>query len=229
VGATVPEMGTNVPNMSTPCNASPIATALFGDTRRTLLALLFGHPDQAWHVRQIIRLVGAGHGAVQRELQRLTLAGILVRRVAGQQVYYQVDQNCSIFAELRSLVVKTVGVADVLRAALATLSDRITVAFIYGSVARGDLKSGSDVDVMVVGHVTFADVVLALRPTQDTLGREVNPSVYSVDEFRQRAATGDHFLNSIVNEPMMFLLGGQDDIEAMAGPQVAHPSHDQST
>ena len=126
---------------------------LFGQTRRRVLAWLLGHADEAFYLRQIVRQTGAAHGAVQRELSALTSAGILQRTVAGRQVYFQANRDSPIFPELRSLLLKTTGAVDVLREALAPLADRIVLAFVFGSVARGDLRNDSDIDLLVVGEV----------------------------------------------------------------------------
>jgi uncharacterized protein len=179
-------MVTIAPNMSTAPSDSNLSTALFGRTRRAILAQLYGHPDEAYYLRQLVRSAGPGLGAVQREDARLAGAGIIQRTARGRQVYYQANPACPLFGELKSLVVKTTGVGDVLREALAPLAGRIRVAFIYGSVARTEQRSGSDVDLMVIGDVSFGDVVSALETAQKTLGREINPTVYSPAEFRPK-------------------------------------------
>ncbi|MBN1401903.1 MAG: nucleotidyltransferase domain-containing protein, partial [Anaerolineae bacterium] len=171
--------------------------------------------------------VGTGQGAVQRELKRLAEVGILWREKRGRQVYYGANQNCPIYDELAGLVLKTLGLADVLRAALSGLADRIRVAFVYGSMAKGTSGAGSDVDIMVVGPARFADVVAALNPTQDVLGREVNPSVYAAEEFCDRVGQGNHFLSSVLREPKLFLIGEQDELDRLVGQWVADQTPDQ--
>lgn len=133
---TVPKIGTNVPNMGTKKSATSELSALLGETRGTLLGVLYLQPEQTFHVRQLIRLVSRGQGAVQRELQRLTEAGLLLRTVQGRQVYYQANRHSALFPELQGLLLKTVGLADVLRSALAPLAAKVQVAFVYGSLAR---------------------------------------------------------------------------------------------
>ena len=217
----VPTTGTDVPILSTPPNEGGPASALFGKTRRSVLALLYTRPEQALHLRAISRAVGGGLGAVQRELQRLAAAGILLRRVSGQQVYYQANQECPIFSELRDLVIKSVGVADVLRLALEPLADRIQVAFVYGSLARGAVGPASDVDVLIVGRVTFAEAVAALAQPQETLGREVNPAVYPPAEFGRKLLGGNHFLNTVIHEPKVFLIGDEHGLAELAAQRLA--------
>jgi len=190
---------------------------LFGKTRRAVLALLYGHPEEDFYLRQIARAAGGGLGAVQRELKLLTDAGILRRRTRGRQVYFQANPDCPVYGELRSLLVKTVGVADLLRASLLPLADRIGAAFIHGSFARGEEGPRSDVDLLVVGEARFAEVVSALAPAQEALGREVNPVVYPLEEFRRRRAEGDHFLTSVLGGPRILLMGDEGELERLAG------------
>ena len=207
--------------MGTALSPDAVGAALFGKVRRAVLGLLFRNSDRAFYLREIVRSAGVGQGAVQRELANLTKAGLLTRRRGGRQVYYQANRQSPVFAEIRSLLVKTAGLADVLRGSLARLADRIAAAFVFGSFAKGVEKAGSDVDVMVIGEVSFAEVTEALGPTQDALGRELNPSVYSAVEFRRKVKAGHHFVNSLLREPKIFLLGGHDEVERLAGKRVA--------
>jgi predicted nucleotidyltransferase len=190
--------------------------SLFGKTRQALLALLYTRPDEELLQEQLIQHAGLGRGSVQRELEFLARAGIARRTVHGRQVYFQANPACPIFPELRSLVVKTSGVADVLRAAFAPLASRIRVAFVYGSVARGEERRASDVDVMVVGEATFSEVVDALASAQDALGREVNPTVYPPDEFRAKINAKHHFLVTIIKGDKLFLIGDQRELGRLA-------------
>src|SRR4030065_1394981 len=150
----VPKRGTIVPEMSTAPYKEDISQPLFGKPRRAVLSLLYSHVDEAFYLRQIVRVAGVGLGAVQRELKQLSDAGIIQRIVRGRQVYYQANPRCPVFAELKNLVVKTVGVGAALQAGLAPLGGRINVAVIYGSIARSEEHRDSDVDVLVVGKVT---------------------------------------------------------------------------
>ena len=181
-----------------------------------MLALLYTHIDEAYHLRRLARVAGVGLCAAQREVKRLSEIGILRRTVQGRQVHYQANPSCPIFSELRSLVVKTAGVGDVLRAALAPLAGRIRLAFIYGSIARGNERRGSDVDLFVVGEVTFAEVVSAIDAAQKTIGREINPSVYPTAEFRAKLAAGHHFLSTVQNAVKLFLIGDDDELAGLA-------------
>jgi predicted nucleotidyltransferase len=213
--------------MGTHPRPGDLAAALFGKTRREVLALLFSHADQSFYVRQLVRHVQAGMGAVQRELKRLADAGVVVRQVRGQQVFYQANRQSPVFSELQGLLVKTVGIADVLRAALSKLADRIRVAFLYGSMVTGSARSDSDVDVLVVGEVSFGEIVSALGSAQDRLGREVNPSVYPQREFRRKLAQHHHFLTSVLREPKVFLVGDEHELARLAKSGMAAGTSDQ--
>ena len=218
---TVPILGTTVPNLRTAETPTSLADALFGKSRRLVLGLLMGHPDQSFYTRQIARTLHLGLGSLHRELQSLVEAGILLREAHGQQVYYRANTACPIYTDLRGLLIKTTGLGDVLRAALAGLAERIIVAFVYGSLAKGTANGTSDVDVMVIGTVTLGEVAVALNPVQDTLKREVNPSVYPPEEVRSKLQAGNHFLTTVLNEPKLFLIGGENDLERLVAQRVA--------
>jgi predicted nucleotidyltransferase len=186
--------------------------SLFGQTRSALFAILYGHAGESFYLRQLARLVGSGHGAVQRELAQLTEMGLIVRTTQGNQVLYRANARSPVFNELKSLIAKTVGVHDTLRSALATLGSKVEIAFVYGSVARGEEQPNSDVDVMVIGEASFGDVVAAFSPAQKRLGREVNPSVFSTPEFRSKVAARNHFLKKVLGEKKLFVTGTQDEL-----------------
>lgn len=200
--------------MGTSREHGTIASALFNGTRMSVLALLFSHAQEEFYFRQIVYSVGGGIGSVSRELRRLTDAGILHRRIKGSNVYYQANSECPVFNELKGLIVKTAGIADIIRSALISMSDRISIAFIYGSFAKGEESATSDVDIMIAGDIDFADAVSALETAQETLGREINPSVYSLREYRKKLRTGHRFLTSVVNGPKIMLLGDEDEFGA---------------
>ncbi|MCI0685268.1 MAG: nucleotidyltransferase domain-containing protein [Gemmataceae bacterium] len=219
-------LGTIVSNMDT--TARPVS-ALFGKSRQAVLAVMFGQVDEWLYLREVARKAGCGLGAVQRELAQLTAAGILSRQARGRQVFFRANRACPIFAELRSLVVKTVGVVDVLKAALEQLAGDIRSAFVFGSWARGEQHAKSDVDVLIAGDVAFGDVVAALRPVQDTLGRDVNPVVYSPGEVRRKLSQGHHFLQTVWDEPKLLVIGGSRELERLAQKRLAHGSQADQT
>jgi len=220
----VTHLDTIVLEMGTAFAGSQLSAALFGQTRRTILALLYGHPDQSYYLRQLVRSAGLGLGAAQREVKRLSEAGIIRRTVSGNQVFYQANPDCPIYGELKGLMVKTSGVGEVLRAALAPLAARIRVAFIYGSVAKLAQRNGSDVDVMVVGEPTFGEVVAALGNAQETLAREINPTVYSPTEFRSKLKAGHHFLTAVIGGEKLFLIGDEHELARLGAKRLGKPS-----
>jgi uncharacterized protein len=195
--------------------------SLFGETRSAVLGLFFRHPDEPFHLRQVIRRTGAGTGAVQRELAALTAMSILTRTARGNQTIYALNPACPILAELRGLILKTTGLAEPLRGALAPLAGGIRCAFIYGSFARGEHDVQSDVDVMVIGEVEFNGVCAATHDLQIPLGREINPTVYRPDEFAIKIAGGHRFLNTVYDGAKVFLIGDAHELAGLAGREVA--------
>jgi len=184
--------------------------ALFPRTRRAVLGLLFGRPEEDFYLRQIVRITAAGRGAVQRELQGLTRAGLLTRERRGNLTFYRANRASPLFPELHGLMVKTVGVAEVIREALAAV-EGIRLALIYGSVAAETEDAQSDVDVLIVSDTPFAAIAAALSATQSRLGREVNPSVYSRTEFAEKREARHHFLTEVLEGPKIMLVGSLDD------------------
>ena len=196
-------------------DAGVLSQVLFGQGRRSILALLYGHADEQFYLREIARRAGTGIGATQRELGQLTDAGLLHRVRRGNQVYYQANRKNPIFAELKSILAKTSGIRDILHEGLASLADRIKLAFVYGSIARGEEKASSDVDLMVVGDVSFADVASALGQMESKLGREVNPTVYGQREFREKLAAKNHFLSTVAKEKRLFVIGDESEFRRL--------------
>ena len=187
---------------------SSLGTLLFGKTRLAILSLLLPEPTRRLHLREIIRLAGVGQGSVQRDLTKLVQAGVLNKAREGNLTCYEANRMCPVFTELRGLVEKTAGIAGALRAALLPLADSIDHAFLYGSLARGEERGTSDIDLMVIGEASFLDVVSAIYPLQETLGREINPTVFTQAEFRQRMEEGDHFVTHVMHEGKTDLIGG---------------------
>lgn len=185
---------------------------LFSAYRRQVLGLLYLRPEDSLHVREIARLTGVPAGSLHRELRTLTDAGLLMREPVGNQVRYRANRACPIYPELAEIFRKTAGLADVLREALAPLANRITAAFVFGSMAQGTQTGSSDVDVFVVGKVSFSDVVAALSPLRARLGREVNPVVMTPREFTNQRNAGERFVKRVMKEPKLFLMGTDDDL-----------------
>jgi uncharacterized protein len=218
-------MLTIVLEMETRSAGRSISSVLFGGTRRAILSLLYGHPDRSYYLREIVRSTGFGLGSVQRELAQLTAGGILRRWQSGHQVYFQANSDSPVFKELRSLITKTAGLAETLREALLPLGDRICIALVYGSVARGEETQQSDVDVLIVGDISFAEAVKALGAAQERLERDINPSVYPLAEFRSRLAEQHYFIREVMSGPKIFIVGDADELERLAGARVAAETH----
>jgi len=185
---------------------------LFTAYRRQVLALLLLRPEDSLHVREISRLTGVPAGSLHRELRILTDAGLLIREPAGNQVCYRANRAAPLFPELAEIFRKTLGLVDILRDALAPLAKGIKLAFVYGSLAQGTERGTSDVDVFVIGRVSFTSVVGALSPLRDRLGRELNPVVMTASEFAAQRAEKDRFVTRVLKEPKLFVIGTQDDL-----------------
>jgi predicted nucleotidyltransferase len=186
------------------------AKVLFGADHRRLLGLLYMRPDESFHVREIARLTGADAGNAHRALRKLEQAGLVRAQRSGNQRRYQANPENPIFAELQGIVRKTMGLADVLRDALSPLASRIEQAFVFGSIARGEQGPRSDVDLMVVGDVTYEDVIGAVYPLHESLDREINPIVMTPGEFRERARDPG-FIQRVLSGPRIDLLGSTHD------------------
>ncbi len=202
--------------MRTLTPAAGLLGALFGKTRRSILALLFGHTEGAFHLRKILRLAGVSPGPGQRELKRLSEAGILVRTVKDNQVLFQANPLCPIFEELKGLIAKTVGLVDILRNALEPLGSGLKLALVYGSMASGRAIANSDIDLLVVGDISFEDVVRTTTQAQEILRREINPLVMSLSEFQERISQGDHLVDSILKSPLLPVLGDVGEFSRLA-------------
>ena len=198
-----------------------LASVLFRDYRRRVLGLLLLHPGETYHVREIARLTGTVAGTFHKELATLEKAGILTSQSRGNQKLYTANRDCPVYEELASILRKTSGLVDVLAAALTPLSDQIDSACIFGSVARGRETANSDVDILLIGDVGFAEIVKALYPCHKVLGREVNPKVYDKAEWAGRAHKNDGFTREIVTKPKIFIIGGNEAFEEVSRYQPA--------
>ena len=198
------------------------STLLFPGYRRRVLGLLLLHPDEALHGREVARRTALPSGTITRELSRLAEAGLLNRQKRGNQVLYSANRSSPIFEELASILRKTSGMADVLVEALSTAKGSIAVAFVYGSIARGQEASGSDIDVMVIGTAGFGDVVKRLHSAQAALGREINAKVFRSREWRERVASRDPFVIDVLARPKIFLMGSADELAELGGDQPRH-------
>lgn len=193
---------------------------LFGTYRQRALTQLLLHPDSSYHVRELARLTGTTPGTLHRELTRLAESGLLLREKQGNQVRYRANRDCPVFSELAGLFRKTSGVAGALADTLRTLSPTPELAFVFGSIARGEENARSDVDLLLIADCAFGDVVKLLHPLQEQLQREINPVIYSAGEFTRRIAGQDAFIDNLLANPKLFVIGTQNDLGKLAG----HPS-----
>lgn len=192
---------------------SQLGDALFTNTQQALLGLFFSRPDRSFYFKEILRLTGMGVATIKRELDSMRTAGIVTMTRTGNQHHYQANPQCPIYAELAGIVRKTFGVAGVIRQALAPLEDRISRAFVFGSVASGKETAASDIDLLIVGDVGFADAVKVLHPLQEVLGREINPKIYTPHEWQQLQKDNDSFIREVLTKPQLDVIGGKDEPE----------------
>lgn len=189
-----------------------LGSLLFGEYRQRTLGLLLLNPEANFHVRELARLTGTSAGTLHKELTKLTSGGILLRKQIGNQVHYSANRNCPIFDDLANILRKTSGLVDVLAKALVALESKIKFAFVFGSVARGDQQTNSDVDIMIICSLSFSEVVQALHSTQTILQREINPVVYSPDEFIRRIENNDSFIKEVLAKPKLFIIGNENEL-----------------
>ena len=206
------------PNMGifiNPQAPSGVASALFSKVRQRVLAVFFGNPHRSFYANEVIALAQSGTGAVQRELAALSGAGLLTVMRQGNQKHYQANADAPVFSELRGLVLKTMGLADVLRAALAPLAPQIEMAFVYGSVAKQQDTVDSDIDVLIVSTgLGYADVFGTLESATATLGRKVNPTLYTPAEMTKRMSHDNAFVSRVLQQPKIWLIGNEEQLNA---------------
>lgn len=188
-----------------------VSQFLFGQTRSRLLATLYDKPETPFYVRQLARQIDGSVGTVQRELSALSAAGLILRSESQNQVFYRANRSHPIFPELSALMRKTTGAFGLLENALAAFSESIEFAFIYGSFARGEESSESDVDLMVVGNITMDEVLQVVLPVEKQLSRPINPTVYARTELQTKLNAGNHFLQAIQGAPLTFLIGNEHE------------------
>ena len=193
-----------------------LTNALFTKTQQNVLGLLYGQPERSFYTREILSLTGMGVHTIKRELDRMVSAGILVSFRVGNQKHFQANPECPIYAELKGIVNKTVGVVDVVSGVLEPLAEKIDTAFVYGSVAKGKDSSDSDIDLMIISdQVGYAELMECLLPAQEKLGRVVNPTVYGADEFKDKLSKGNHFLERVIEQEKILITGSVADYGAV--------------
>jgi predicted nucleotidyltransferase len=215
LGSNMPKMGISRQGSQRARRQSSVADALFSTTQQRVLGLIFGQPDRSFYATELIGLTGAGSGAVQRELARLEQSKLVNVRRIGTQKHYQANTDSPLFEELCSIARKTVGLAEPLRTALAPLSSKIAAAFVFGSVAKKQDTSVSDIDLMVISDtVTYADLYSALEPLNEKLRRGVNPQVYTRRELAKRVKEHNSFITRVLGQPKLWIYGSENDLAA---------------
>jgi len=196
--------------------AKDISAVLFPGTKRKILALFFLNPDKEYYFSEVVRLTGTRQGVIQRELKSLSEAEILTSEKRGRQKFYAVNRKHPIFQDLRNIIFKTYGVIGKVREALEPLGKKIKVAFVYGSFARGEEVSGSDIDLFVVGDIGLADLVSALSNVEEAIRREINPTLFTTAEFRKKWSQKNHFVRSMPKTEKEFIIGSEDEFRRLA-------------
>jgi len=191
--------------------------ALLPKTRQGILAATLVQPEKAWYVSELARRMGVPSSSLQRELHDLAEAGILKTHRQGRMAYYQANADSPLFSDLRGLMLKTAGLVDVLADAFKPLAAKLRVVLVYGSVASGKEQSDSDIDLMVIGSLSPAELALPLRQARQLLGREINPTVYTPAEFNKKRAAKDHFLTRVLDKPKLFVLGNKNELGEASG------------
>ena len=192
------------------------ADALFSKVLQRVLALLYGHPEQSFYTNEIIQLTKSGTGAIQRELTKLTAAGIITAKQIGNQKHHQANCHHPIFSEIHAIVMKTFGLADVVRDALQPISQKIIFAFIYGSIAKQEETDKSDIDLIIISNtLSYADLFPLLEKAEKFLSRKINPSFYMQEEWQRKHKKNNHFLQQIIQQPKIFLIGNSDALNKL--------------
>lgn len=199
--------------------AGSLADVLFSRTQQRVLGVLYGQPDRSFFANEVVRLAAVGTGAAHRELERLTGAGLLVEHRVGNQRHFQANRVAPIYDELRGIVLKTFGLVDVLREALAPFAWRIRLAFVYGSVARREDTAGSDIDLLLVtDQLSYTDLFEGLAEAEKRLGRPVKPTLYKTDELEAKLVAGNAFVSRVLAQPKLFVVGTENDLPEPAQP-----------
>lgn len=190
-----------------------LAEILSSRVRAEVFRLLFCATTPELHHREIVRRSGLSESAVRQELRKLSRLDLIIRREDGNRVYYSANRGHPLFQSIREIVLKTIGLVDVLRPAISKRD--VQTAFVFGSLARGEETAGSDIDLMVVGNIGLRKLSFLLSGLSEQVGREINPHVMTQTEYRKRLKAGDHFATHVLDGPKLFIVGTEDDFEAM--------------
>lgn len=212
MGLKIPILGTIIPNMG----AHNLSDALFSKVQQRVLGLLFGQPDRCFYTNEIIRLTQSGTGAVQRELAKLSASALVTTNIVGNQKQYQANRHSPLFNELRSIILKTCGLTDVIKESLKSLIPDITVAFVYGSIAKNEDTSSSDIDLMILSDtISYSEVFLQLQKAEKVLHRHVNPTCYSISEWIQKRKKKNNFITQTIKQPKIFVVGSEIELNEL--------------
>jgi predicted nucleotidyltransferase len=191
-----------------------LSSALFSGVQQRVLALIFGHPQRSFYTSEIIRNVHSGRGAVERELARLEQTGLVSIQRVGNQKHYHANHESPIFNELRGIILKTAGLIEPLKQSLALYREKIKVAFVYGSIAKGTDTARSDIDLMVIGDdLTYAELFAGLQKAETILQRSINPTFLSFDDWCNKLSTKDSVIAKIAAQPKLFIFGSEADLK----------------
>jgi predicted nucleotidyltransferase len=196
--------------------SNSLASVLFTKTQQRVLGLLYGRPEQSFYLNQVVSLANIGKGTVNRELERLAAAGLVVKKKVGNQSHYQANPECPIFQELLSIVRKTFGVADVIRTAVDSILDDMALAFVYGSIAKAEDTNKSDVDLFVVTEeLAYSEVMELLLEAEQQLGRTINPTIYGLDELKEKVQQENAFVTRVLAQPKIWIKEDEDVYRAI--------------
>ena len=191
--------------------SNTIGNVLFTKTQQKVLGLLYGQPYKSFYLNEIVRLSDIGRGTIKRELERMTASGIIIQKRIGNQNHYQANESCPVYQELLGIVRKTFGIADVIKTALTPIFDRILFAFIYGSIAKSQDSSKSDIDLLVISDkLTYSEVMERLIEVEGSLGRVVNPTIYDLNQIKQKLKQDNAFVARIIEQPKIWIKEDQD-------------------
>ena len=208
---------------------SRLSSVLFTEYRSRVLGLLLLHPERSYYLREIARITATVPGTLKREMDKLSEVGLLTVKKVGNQNHYQANQECPIYEDLSNVLRKTSGLSDVLIDALLPLSEKLQSAFVFGSVASGKVNSKSDIDLLLIGEVSYAEVVLLMHPLQEKLGREINPKIFAAKEWKKLMKDNGAFVHDVLSKPKLFIIGSDQQLNSTEAPHhTTKPNRNQS-
>jgi len=193
---------------------STLSSVLFTEYRSRVLGLLLLHPERSYYLREIARLTATVPGTLKREMDKLLEVGLLTVKKVGNQNHYQANRECPIYEDLSNVLRKTSGLSDVLIAALLPLSEKLQSAFVFGSIASGKVNAKSDIDLVLIGNVSYVEVVPLLHPLQEQLGREINPKIYADKEWNKLVKDDGGFIHDVLSKPKLFIIGDEQQLQS---------------